>query len=251
MRNGELYALRWESLDFERNLVHVSDSFNKVSCHVDLTKRGYYRLVEMATPVYDCGNVDLFNTNKLQQDVIACIYNYFRKTKKIPFTIGGTYEISYHVVSNLFKNDPFNLIIFDAHMVLGDKMESFVHCGNGVTHVLSNNPNAQIFYFGIRDIERSKIKSKRVFINKKITKNGLKTYISIDVDYFDPSYISSVAYLTPNGFTLNDFIKKLNSIDFKKVVGVDVTEYLGFYNKESEHMFMNQVIFELIKTCAL
>jgi integrase len=48
MRNGELYALEWDDVDFENEIVRVSKSFNKRMNEIKGTKAGYWRNVPMS-----------------------------------------------------------------------------------------------------------------------------------------------------------------------------------------------------------
>lgn len=48
MRNGELYALEWDDVDFENGNVRVSKSFNKRMNEIKSTKAGYWRNVPMS-----------------------------------------------------------------------------------------------------------------------------------------------------------------------------------------------------------
>jgi len=48
MRNGELYALEWDDVDFENGIVRVSKSFNKRMNEIKSTKAGYWRNVPMS-----------------------------------------------------------------------------------------------------------------------------------------------------------------------------------------------------------
>ena len=51
MRNGELYALEWEFVDLERNLIQVRASYDRTYGFKDLTKGGYDRLIELSPPL--------------------------------------------------------------------------------------------------------------------------------------------------------------------------------------------------------
>jgi integrase len=48
MRNGELYALEWDDVDFENDIVRVSKSYNKRLNEIKSTKAGYWRNVPMS-----------------------------------------------------------------------------------------------------------------------------------------------------------------------------------------------------------
>lgn len=48
MRAGELYAIDWDDVDFETNIIRVSKSYNKVMNEIKSTKAGYWRNVPMS-----------------------------------------------------------------------------------------------------------------------------------------------------------------------------------------------------------
>jgi integrase len=48
MRNGELYALEWNDVDFENEIVRVSKSYNKTMNEIKSTKAGYWRNVPLS-----------------------------------------------------------------------------------------------------------------------------------------------------------------------------------------------------------
>lgn len=48
MREGELYAIDWDDVDFETNIIRVSKSYNKVTDEIKSTKAGYWRNVPMS-----------------------------------------------------------------------------------------------------------------------------------------------------------------------------------------------------------
>lgn len=48
MRNGELFALRWQDIDFEKKNIVVQHSFNRRSKEIKSTKAGYWRNVPIS-----------------------------------------------------------------------------------------------------------------------------------------------------------------------------------------------------------
>jgi integrase len=48
MRAGELYAIDWDDVDFETNIIRVSKSYNKMMDEIKSTKAGYWRNVPMS-----------------------------------------------------------------------------------------------------------------------------------------------------------------------------------------------------------
>lgn len=49
MRNGELYALKWEDIDLDRSLITVQRAFNKRMNTFKSTKAGYWRTVPISS----------------------------------------------------------------------------------------------------------------------------------------------------------------------------------------------------------
>ena len=49
MRNGELYALEWDDIDFENSLIRVSKSYNSRTDTVKSTKAGYWRNIPISS----------------------------------------------------------------------------------------------------------------------------------------------------------------------------------------------------------
>ena len=48
MRAGELYAIEWDDVDFESNILRVSKSYKKVMNEIKSTKAGYWRNVPLS-----------------------------------------------------------------------------------------------------------------------------------------------------------------------------------------------------------
>ena len=49
MRNGELYALKWEDIDLDSSMITVQRSFNKRENNFKSTKAGYWRTVPISS----------------------------------------------------------------------------------------------------------------------------------------------------------------------------------------------------------
>lgn len=49
MRNGELYSLLWDDVDFENEIIRVSKSYDKVSKEFKSTKAGYWRNIPISS----------------------------------------------------------------------------------------------------------------------------------------------------------------------------------------------------------
>lgn len=207
---------------------------------------------QLALPIFDGGNLDFFCPESERVTIVSDVYRGIGTTKIIPITIGGEHQLTYYIVKNMRQNlgpsIPLDLIIFDAHLDMGESKNDFLHCGNWVTALLDCSENLNIYYYGVRDLEcMRKIPSNVHFNAPYPSANNHYLYLSLDVDYFDPSLVSSVAYPVPNGANWRDFLSVIGTFNFSKVIGIDIVEYQAFRNIEAEHLFLGQLLFEFLK----
>ena len=166
------------------------------------------------------------------------------KNKKFVVTLGGEHTISTAPIKAHFDNyKDLSVLHFDAHSDLRDSYE-----GTKYSHASFCARVAEftkdITQVGIRAqcreeyefIKKNKIKTFYAYAirkglhgkywQEKVIK-GLKknVYITFDVDYFDPSIMSSTGTCEPLGFYWEETIALLKKLGRKrKVVGFDVVE---------------------------
>jgi len=161
------------------------------------------------------------------------------KDKKIPIVLGGEHSISLGcVLAAKEKYGKISVLQLDAHSDLRDSYEDSIYNHACVMKRIREHCDAvQVGIRSLSDEEAELIKEKKLNVffahemrKKNFTKEILSklrenVFITIDMDFFDPSLIPSVGTPEPGGFlwyeTL-DFLREI--IKEKKVVGFDVVE---------------------------
>ncbi|ATA60280.1 arginase [Geobacillus stearothermophilus] len=95
-----------------------------------------------------------------------------------------------------------------------------------------------IYQLGIRgpqdkeDIKSDKLTTLFGTSFKNVTIDStLPTYITFDVDVFDPSIVPSVGYPVPNGWHYKDFLDFIElCVNNANVIGIDIVEYNEMYD---------------------
>ncbi|MCM8819076.1 MAG: agmatinase [Candidatus Omnitrophica bacterium] len=169
---------------------------------------------------------------------------YYLKNKKFVIGIGGEHSITL----GLFKahkkyfND-LNYICLDAHSDLRKKYN-----GTKFSHACVNRriyeEKCNVYILGVRSISKEEIdflketekikvyyayQMKKEKWQEKIVENILpgKYYLSIDVDFFDPSLIPETGTPEPGGFFWNETLEFLKNLILRKdieICGFDVVE---------------------------
>lgn len=165
-----------------------------------------------------------------------------------PLTLSYTHDSTNYIIRGMFGTEQaFNLIVFDAHLDLGVVDESnFIHPGNWVQDILNVFSNVEIYYFGVCDKEPLKGHGiDKIYFNQFPCSNK-PTYVTFDLDVLSYSIMPSVRYPQVSGMTYNELVELINLIDFKKVVGVDVTEFLYERASEKENLLLSRLMYELM-----
>jgi len=82
LRNGELYALRWENVDFKKRLIYITHSWNKIN-GLKETKSGDDRVVEIANSLLPL--ITELYENKTTEWVLPRIREWETGSQSIPF----------------------------------------------------------------------------------------------------------------------------------------------------------------------
>lgn len=178
--------------------------------------------------INDYGNVNLMDNDCMIEKAA------------FPVFFGSDHGATYHILKNYKFDTDFTVLQFDAH---GDYLNEFKECSHGsvmrqirtfpfvkkVVHCgLRGNLNSEIgLRNSIEDGNAIILKEDLDFdsIKKNLNKQD-KVYITIDVDFFDPSLIAGTHRPEPNGFLYEDFRIMITKV-FKEfdVIGFDVVEY--------------------------
>lgn len=174
-----------------------------------------------------------FSLNSLMQ----CVRNSSIENI-IPFSIGGDHLISCYAIAgvySVFKN--LKVVQFDAHH---DAYNEWPISHYSFMRYLQ--PILSIERHGLRwdknEVNDTQYNSKDQYI-----------YITIDVDYFSPSLVSSVGHPVKtanfNASSTADFHTALDNLDLP-IIGVDICEWYGS-ESSSEKLFLKEVIAHLVE----
>jgi agmatinase len=188
------------------------------------------------------------NFNKMNsKKALAYIYESVKElidAGKFVVTLGGEHSISTAPIKAHFDSYPdLSILHFDAHSDLRQEYEGSVYSHASFMARVTEF-TTRITQVGIRaqckeEYEFIKEKNISTFyayqmrnigFNEKLMQKILETlsdnvYITFDVDYFDPSIMSSTGTPEPNGFYWHETMMLLKKvIENRKLTGFDVVE---------------------------
>jgi len=152
--------------------------------------------------------------------------------------LGGEHSISYIFMKQYleyFKN--LTIIHLDAHADLRDGYEGFHYSHASIIKRISEHMtnDHQLIQYGIRSGTREEFKwmskhktlmtSKDKFLEKiESIPNDTPIYLTLDLDYFDPSFLAGTGTPEPGGEDFHSFISLIKILKDKNFVGSDVVE---------------------------
>ena len=159
----------------------------------------------------------------------------------IPAVLGGDHSITDPVVQ-AFEGRKFHYVHFDTHADCDQMFYSDFTHGSPVQHVLENGLAQSVTLIGIRgltnsvdDITRVQEQGVRVITARNLRNQLLQPdpdlfeegdyYISLDIDFFDPSAAPGTGTPEPGGLFYPDFSDVMHMIaDRGNIIGFDVVE---------------------------
>ncbi|WP_407483256.1 arginase family protein [Elizabethkingia meningoseptica] len=237
--------IRLVTYDFSKNIkknvinygaIHHLTNQNNISEKIKKNN-----IVDLGNIFYVSGESNSIFFNKIYLNIKKII-----SKNTFPLIIGGDHSITYPIIESLAsKFEKFNIMHFDAHsdyvstpllkiLNNNDKYALLNHAT--VMNFCSKIKQVQnIFQFGIREYflnDNIKIKNfslhdlrnKFSSINKSIPKD-IPTYITFDIDFFDPVIAPGTATKIINGAMINETMEWLSEL-FKNrdIIGFDLVE---------------------------
>ncbi|MCG8568955.1 MAG: agmatinase [Spirochaetes bacterium] len=187
---------------------------------------------------YDAGDFPLMVGNPQNMvDIVRQEYEKYLKNQKKIIAIGGEHLITYPIFLALKKHhQPFTIIHLDAHADLrpGYLADKLSHAS--VFRLCLDEGLSKLIQIGIRSgtkeeyLERKD--NSRIVACNHITelgqylKKGENIYISLDLDYFDPSFLPGTGTPESGGANLHDFIQLLKILKESRIhlIGADMVE---------------------------
>jgi agmatinase len=199
--------------------------------------------------IKDVGNIFFINNedNNFVANKISTMTSQLLSKECIPFILGGDHSVTYPVLkayADHFKS--FQVLHFDAHIdykeskILNLYMEYdhfLLNHGSFINHCVKLPQLKKITQLGIRSLVKEDLTSHRINsfcsdeifekideINDSLLKD-VPIYITLDIDFFDPSVAPATATPVINGFTFKQFGDLVNKIlTNKQIIGIDLVE---------------------------
>lgn len=246
-------------------LREVSDGIESYSPYLD-------RDISEA-PLFDLGNLPVGETDDIEQNWWQAV-NSFRdlvhevnlEEKEIKLlTLGGEHSISYAPIVKMLQSHPDLLILhLDAHADLRDGYEGFHYShASIIRRVLDHmTEDHDLIQYGIRSGTKDEYRwmksngtlcsSRSEFLSKveSISKDR-PIYLTLDLDYFDPSILPGTGTPEPGGEDFHSFISLVKILINKNLVGADVVELSPSIDSTgNSSVFAAKVVRELILALA-
>jgi len=206
---------------------------------------------------------DYFKVSQDMSDKVFKEIFYFQ----FPIILGSDHSTTFPVVSAFEKKEKdFGVIVLDAHSDLREPWGKDTWHHACVSRYISKNHEMLIAGVRSQDFyENDFLKTKEgkdisVVYAKDMHKSFLgfkeqlkklpkKIFLSIDVDFFDPSVIRNTNTSEPGGFTWNQTMDILEIIfKEKEVIGADVVEFSPTgeeWNYKSESYLLAKLVYKL------
>ena len=181
------------------------------------------------------------NDSKSVIESVKSATNYLISKRLSPIMLGGEHSITRGAIEALVKKYPDLILVqLDAH---ADLRESYM--GNEHNHACTMKrcldilPQKKIFQVGIRSGTKEEYKfmiENNQLVDFQTGKNSQELekailpyknspiYLTIDLDWFDPSLLSGTGTPEPGGFFWNDFEIILETLKSLNIVASDIVE---------------------------
>ena len=179
--------------------------------------------------VYDAGDVDVVFGNAkatLKRTEYTVREILLQNPKAVPLLLGGEHTISYAAVKVLAeRHKNLQVVSLDAHYDLYPE-----YIGERWSHATVMR---RVFELGVDlkiiGVREKNADARKFALRKKIgmaiesVNPALPTYLSLDLDFFDPKLAPGVGDPEPDGFSFDDFKKILFRL--KNIAGADIVEF--------------------------
>ena len=191
---------------------------------------------------FDAGSLklDLSDTRSIIKTVKSGT-NFLLNNNLKPLILGGEHSISIGVIEALVEKYPTLIMIqLDAHADLRNSYQNnkYSHACT-IRRCLEILPSKKVFQIGIRSGTKEeftimnnnhqliKFRTGDSIIEIQKTLEPFKKhpiYLTIDLDWFDPSLLSGTGTPEPGGFFWHDFEKIIELLNIFEIIGCDIVE---------------------------
>ena len=210
--------------------------------------------------IVDIGDADIIHTDTIKSHAnIEFAVRKILAAKAIPIVIGGDHSVNIPCINAFDGQEPIHVIQIDAHLDFVDERHGvrFGH-GNPMRRASEKKYVSGMTQIGIRNVSStakegyvdarkggSDIYSVRQFrklgVHKMIETipKGIRYYLTIDIDAFDPSIASGTGTPSHGGFYYYEILEFLDGLTKRgNVVGVDLVEVAPDYDLSGSTSFL-------------
>lgn len=195
---------------------------------------------------YDLGNLELGETADVEAQWQHASDDFARIFDPVDLaaedirimTLGGEHSISYAPIVKYLQQYPdLVLLHLDAHADLRDGFEGYHYShASIIRRVLDHfGPEHQLIQYGIRSGTRDEYRwmhenktvrtSRRDFLDSvEAIASERPIYLTLDLDYFDPSFMPGTGTPEPGGEDFHSFVSLIKLLGERNLVGCDVVE---------------------------
>jgi len=196
--------------------------------------------------VFDLGNLDLGLFLDVEKSWFHANEHFdsFFKEKDLKqnnikmITLGGEHSISFAPIKKYLETYPdLVLLHLDAHADLRDGYAGFHYShASIIRRVLDHfGDDHKLIQYGVRSGTKEEFawmneNGTRMESHEQLIENLLffaddrPIYLTLDLDYFDPSFLPGTGTPEPGGEDFHSFIKLIKVLSNKNFVGADITE---------------------------
>ncbi|RUO80868.1 agmatinase [Idiomarina tyrosinivorans] len=197
-------------------------------------------------PFYDLGNLRLGFDEDVEAQWHHAVNDFGQVLEGRDFaaeglkflTLGGEHSISYAPITHYLKQYPDMVLLhLDAHADLRDGFLGYHYSHASIIRRVVDHfgPQHQLIQYGIRSGTREEYQwmqqqgtvrtSRKDFLNSVAAIAADRPiYLTLDLDYFDPSFLPGTGTPEPGGEDFHSFISLMKILRQKRFVGADVVE---------------------------
>ena len=219
--------------------------------------------------IVDIGDADIIHTDteKSQANIEAGV-RAILAAGAVPIVLGGDHSVNIPCINAFSDQDPFHLVQIDAHLDFVDERHGVRHGhGNPMRRAAEKPYVTGLSQIGIRNVSStardgyedaramgSDIVSVRQFramgADAMLARipEGVRYYVTIDIDGFDPSIAAGTGTPSHGGFLYYEILEFLDGLTKRgSIVGVDLVEVAPDYDPtESTQTLAAQILLNLI-----
>ena len=202
--------------------------------------------------IVDIGDADIIHTDTIKSHAnIEFAVRKIIAAKAIPIVIGGDHSVNIPCINAFDDQESIHVIQIDAHLDFVDERHGvrFGH-GNPMRRASEKKYVSGMTQIGIRNVSStakegyidarksgSSIYSVRQFRNLGVNKmietipKGIRYYLTIDIDAFDPSIASGTGTPSHGGFYYYEVLEFIDGLTKQgNIIGLDLVEVAPDYD---------------------